>query len=98
MSTTARAAKQVLITVNRPTLKRWEAFELYLKENKINRSQLIRDLTLDWFTQALKVDRPSMKCPLGNDPCEAIAWIEEENGTAMTARCPRHGRFTLEVV
>ena len=46
-----RAAKQVLITIDRKNLEDWNLFEAYIKKMKINKSALIRQLVSNFLKE-----------------------------------------------
>ncbi len=54
-----RAAKQVLITINKAGLDEWNRFEEYCKEYNINKSGLMRQLVHNFLMENVKSDDPS---------------------------------------
>ena len=46
-----KAAKQVLITIDRKNLEDWNLFEAYIKKMKINKSALIRQLVSNFLKE-----------------------------------------------
>lgn len=57
-SQTSRAAKQVLITVNRAGLEEWNRFEDYCKRYKVNKSRLIRQLVSNFLKEQAAPSEP----------------------------------------
>jgi len=53
-----KAAKQVLITINRAGLEEWNRFEEYCRRYKVNKSRLIRQLVGNYLKEESPLTEP----------------------------------------